>query len=91
MNQTNEVMDLKNLEIGPTTHPLLIQMSHCYQDAGQAAGRAELLQRQYPDDYQLPQTTGWLTFKSLVLQAGYDYEKELEKAQKCMKRAMDDD
>ena len=29
---SNQVMDLKDLEITPTTHPLLIQMSHCYQD-----------------------------------------------------------
>jgi len=84
-------LDLRHLEITPTTHPLLIQLSHCYQPQGDAPGRAELLARQYPDDYQLPQVSGWLTFKSLVLQAGYDLDKELKKAQQCMDRAMEDD
>jgi hypothetical protein len=39
----------------------------------------------------LPQVSGWLTFKSLVLQAGYDLEAELKKAEAAMNRAMEDD
>ena len=89
--QGGEPLDLRHLEITPETHPLLIQMSHCYQAHGNTPGRQELLERQYPDDYQLPQVNGWLTFKSLVLQAGYDYDKELKKGQECMDRAMEED
>ena len=84
-------MDLKHLEITATTHPLLIQLSHCYQDAGEAPGRKELLQAQYPDDYTLPQTTGWLTMKGLTQQIGIDYETQLRVAQEAMERAMEDD
>ena len=39
----------------------------------------------------MPVVTGWLTFKSLVLQAGYDLDEELKKAEAAMKRAMEDD
>ena len=83
-------MDLINLEITPSTHPLLIQMSHCYQPPGDAPGRAELLERQYPDDYVMPVVTGWLTFKGLVKQAGFDYQLALKDAEERMARAMDD-
>jgi hypothetical protein len=68
----------------------LIQLSHCYQDAGEAPGRAELLERQYPSDYVMPVITGWLSFKGLVRQAGIDYDTQIKKAQECMDRAMDD-
>jgi len=84
-----EPLNLRDLEITPDTHPLLIQLSHCYQPQGEAPGRAELLARQYPDDYKLPQVSGWLTFKSLVLQAGYNLDEELKKAEAAMNRAMD--
>ena len=88
---TQEGMDLKELEITPGTHPLLIQLSHCYQTHSNAPGCQELLERQYPTDYQMPVVTGWLTFKSLVKQAGYDLEDELKKAEAAMNRAMEDD
>ncbi len=84
-------MDLKYLEITPSTHPLLVQLSHCYQAHSDVPCRQELLERQYPDDYVLPQVTGWLTFKGLVKQAGIDYDTQLAKAQECMERAMEDD
>ena len=84
-------MDLKHLEITATTHPLLIQMSHCYQDAGQIPARADLLAAQYPDSYQLPQTTGWLTMKGLVKQIGIDYDIAIKDAEEKMARAMEDD
>ena len=84
-------MDLKHLEITATTHPYLIQLSHCYQDAGDIPARQDLLQAQYPDSYVLPQTTGWLTMKGLTKQIGIDYETQLRMAQEAMERAMEED
>ena len=80
------IMDLKDLEITPTTHPLLIQMSHCYQDHSMVPARQDMLEARY----EMPQVDGHCSLKGLALQAGYDYDKEIKKAQECMARAMED-
>ena len=80
-------MDLINLEITPSTHPLLVQLSHCYQPHSMIPSRQEMLEA----NYEMPQVDGHCSLKGLVLQAGYDLDKELAKAQACMERAMNDD
>tara|TARA_R110002012_G_scaffold108079_1_gene250474 strand:- start:441 stop:602 length:162 start_codon:yes stop_codon:yes gene_type:complete len=40
--------------------------------------------------YEMPQVDGHCSLKGLALQAGYDYDKEIKKAQECMARAMED-
>jgi len=80
-------MDLRHLEITPGTHPLLIQLSHCYQAHTMIPSRQEMLEA----NYTMPQVDGHCSLKGLVKQAGYDYDKELAKAQACMDRAMEDD
>lgn len=84
-------MDLKDMMVETDTHPYLMRMMRAYQDAGDIPARQDLLESQYPDSYVLPQTTGWLTFKSLVKQAGIDYEVALADAEEKMARAMEDD
>lgn len=79
-------MDLKDLVITPTTPPLLIQMSHCYQAHTMVPSRQEMLEA----NYTMPQVDGHCSLKGLVKQAGYDYDKELKKAEAAMARAMDD-
>jgi hypothetical protein len=84
-------MDLKDIIIETDTHPYLMRMMRAYQDPGQIPARQDLLAAQYPDDYELPQTTGWLTMKGLTKQIGIDYEQQLKEAQEAMSRAMEDD
>ena len=67
-----------------------MRMIHAYQAPGNIPSRQEMLEAQYPDDYQLPQTTGWLSFRSLVKQCGIDYDEQIRLAQEAMARAMDD-
>ena len=81
------VINLKDLEITPVTHPLLIQLSHCYQAHTMIPSRQEMLAA----NYEMPQVDGHCTLKGLVVQAGYDLDKELAKAQACMDRAMEKD
>ena len=76
-------MDFIDYVVDESTPPELIPFIKCYAPHHSIPSRAELLETQY----QMWETSGTLTLKGLVAQAGYSYEDEIER----MRNAIDED
>ena len=76
-------MDFIDYVIDESTPLELIPFIRCYAPHKNPPARQELMETQY----QMWETTGTLTVKGLVAQAGYNYEEEIER----MRNAIDED
>jgi len=73
-------LDFIDYVIDESTPPELIPFIKSYAPHRQCPSRAELLETQY----QMWQVTGHCTMKALTLQAGYNYEDEIERIQNAI-------
>ena len=84
-------MDLKDIIITPETDKALIPFIRSYQPHTITPTRADLIDVEYTEPYQL---TGHVTLRNIAGQQGIEldsYLKELRKAEAAMARAMEDD
>ena len=84
-------MNLLDYECDGNEHPYLVRLMSAYQSVNTSIpSRQEMLETQY----EMPQVDGHCTLSGLALQAGFNadkYIKDIRKAEKAMKRAMDDE